>query len=80
MLRGGLTRFIRNGNLRVIAQVNEKRLQKYASIPTIKEAGFDVPYYAVFRGIVGPPQPRHHDHLHFDAAPWRYTWFRYDPS
>ncbi len=34
----------------------------------------------IFRGIVGPPQPRHHDHLHFDAAPWRYNWFRYDPS
>lgn len=47
---------IRNGNLRVIAQVNEKRLEKYASVPTIKEAGFDVPYYAVFRGIVGPPE------------------------
>ena len=46
---------IRNGNLRVIAQVNEKRLQAYANVPTVKEAGFDVPYYAVFRGIVGPP-------------------------
>ena len=43
---------IRNGNLRVIAQVNEKRLEKYANVPTIKEAGFNVPYYAVFRGIV----------------------------
>ena len=40
----------------MIAQVNEKRLEKYASVPTIKEAGFDVPYYAVFRGIVGPPE------------------------
>ena len=47
---------IRNGNLRVIAQVNEKRLEKYANVPTIKEAGFNVPYYAVFRGIVGPPE------------------------
>ncbi len=34
----------------------------------------------IFRGIVGPPRPRHHDHLHFDAAPWRYAMFGYDPS
>jgi putative tricarboxylic transport membrane protein len=46
---------IRNGNLRVIAQVAESRLKAYPQVPTMKEAGFDVPYYAVFRGIVGPP-------------------------
>lgn len=46
---------IRNGNLRVIAQVAETRLKAYPNVPTLKEAGFDVPYYAVFRGIVGPP-------------------------
>lgn len=34
----------------------------------------------IFRGIVGPPRPRHHDHLHFDAAPWRYSMFGYDRS
>jgi hypothetical protein len=34
----------------------------------------------IFRGIVGPPRPRHHDHLHLDAAPWRYTWFEHDTS
>lgn len=32
----------------------------------------------IFRGIVGPPRPRHADHLHFDAAPWRYAMFGYD--
>lgn len=32
----------------------------------------------VFRGIVGPPRPRHRDHLHLDAAPWRYAMFGYD--
>jgi hypothetical protein len=32
----------------------------------------------IFRGIVGPPRPRHSDHLHFDAAPWRYSMFGYD--
>lgn len=33
---------------------------------------------SVFRGIVGPPRPRHHDHLHLDAAPWRYAWFSHE--
>jgi hypothetical protein len=32
----------------------------------------------VIRGIVGPPARRHHDHLHLDAAPWRYGWYAYD--
>lgn len=46
---------IRNGGMRVIAQIAETRLKPYPNVPTLKEAGFDVPYYAVFRGIVGPP-------------------------
>jgi len=46
---------IRNGNMRVIAQVAERRLKAFADVPTIREAGFDVPNYAVFRGVVGPP-------------------------
>lgn len=33
----------------------------------------------IFRGIVGPPRPRHHDHLHFDAAPWRYALYAFEP-
>lgn len=33
----------------------------------------------IFRGIVGPPRPRHHDHLHLDASPWRYAMYAYDP-
>lgn len=32
----------------------------------------------IFHGIVGPPRPRHHSHLHLDAAPWRYAMFGYD--
>lgn len=32
----------------------------------------------VVRGIVGPPARRHHDHLHLDAAPWRYAWYHHD--
>lgn len=33
----------------------------------------------IFRGIVGPPRPRHGDHLHLDAAPWRYAMYGYEP-
>lgn len=32
----------------------------------------------IFRGIVGPPQRRHRNHLHLDAAPWRYAMFGYE--
>lgn len=32
----------------------------------------------IFRGIVGPPRPRHRDHLHLDASPWRYAMYAYD--
>ena len=46
---------IRNGNMRVIAQVSERRLAAYPNVPTLREAGFNVPNYAVVRGIVGPP-------------------------
>ncbi|MEM9071412.1 MAG: extensin family protein [Myxococcota bacterium] len=31
----------------------------------------------IFRGIVGPPRPRHGNHLHLDASPWRYAMFGY---
>jgi len=46
---------IRAGNMRVIAQVAEKRLPAYANVPTIKEAGFDVVNVPQVRGIVAPP-------------------------
>ena len=45
---------IRAGNLRVIAQISDKRLPPYPNIPTMKEAGFDVNVPQV-RGIVAPP-------------------------
>jgi putative tricarboxylic transport membrane protein len=46
---------IRAGNLRVLAQVSEKRLAKFPEVPTLKEAGFDVPVVPQVRGVVGPP-------------------------
>ncbi len=46
---------IRAGNMRVLAQVSEKRLPGYPNVPTLKEAGFDVPVVPQVRGVVAPP-------------------------
>jgi putative tricarboxylic transport membrane protein len=46
---------IRAGNMRVIAQIADKRLPPFPNIPTIKEAGFDIPNVPQVRGIVAPP-------------------------
>jgi len=46
---------IRAGNMRVIAQVSEKRLAGFPNVPTIKEAGYDIPVVPQVRGILMPP-------------------------
>lgn len=46
---------IRAGNMRVIAQVSDKRLAAFPNVPTIKEAGFDIVNVPQARGIVAPP-------------------------
>jgi len=46
---------VRAGKLRVIAQVNDRRLPGFPDIPTIKEAGYDIPNVPQMRGIVGAP-------------------------
>jgi putative tricarboxylic transport membrane protein len=46
---------IRAGNMRVLAQVTEQRLPKYPDVPTLREAGFDVPVVPQVRGVVAPP-------------------------
>jgi len=43
---------IRAGSLRVIAQIAEKRLPGFSNIPTLKEAGFNIPNVPQVRGIV----------------------------
>lgn len=47
---------IRAGNMRVLAQVTEKRLAGFPNVPTLREAGFDVPVVPQVRGIVAPPE------------------------
>jgi putative tricarboxylic transport membrane protein len=46
---------IRAGNMRVLAQVSDKRLSAFPNVPTLKEAGFDVPSVPQVRGVVAPP-------------------------
>ncbi|MBC7780765.1 MAG: tripartite tricarboxylate transporter substrate binding protein [Proteobacteria bacterium] len=46
---------IRAGSMRVLAQVSERRLAGYPNVPTLKEAGFDVPIVPQVRGVVAPP-------------------------
>ena len=46
---------IKAGNMRVLAQVSDKRLAGFPNVPTIKEAGYDVPNVPQVRGILMPP-------------------------
>jgi putative tricarboxylic transport membrane protein len=46
---------VRAGKLRVLAQVTAKRLEGFGDVPTLKEAGFDIPDVPQMRGIIGPP-------------------------
>jgi len=46
---------IRAGNLRVLAQVSDHRLPGFENVPTLKEAGYDVPNVPQVRGVVAPP-------------------------
>jgi len=44
---------VRAGKLRPLAQVSEGRLAAFPDVPTIKEAGFDIPNVPQMRGVVG---------------------------
>jgi putative tricarboxylic transport membrane protein len=46
---------IRAGNMRVLAQIADQRLPGFPSIPTLREAGFDVPTVPMVRAVVAPP-------------------------
>jgi putative tricarboxylic transport membrane protein len=46
---------IRAGNMRILAQVTDKRLAAFAAVPTLKEAGYDITIVPQVRGIVAPP-------------------------
>ena len=46
---------IRSGKLRAIAQIADQRIEGFPDVPTIKEAGFNIPNVPQSRGVVGPP-------------------------
>lgn len=46
---------IRGGQLRAIAQISDKRLPTFPNVPTLQEAGFNVPNVPQARGFVAPP-------------------------
>ena len=46
---------IRAGNMRLLAQVSDRRLAAYPNVPTIREAGIDVTPVPQVRGVVAPP-------------------------
>src|SRR5262245_58981866 len=46
---------VRAGKLRTITQVNDRRLPGFPDVPTIKEAGYDIPNVPQMRGVVGAP-------------------------
>jgi putative tricarboxylic transport membrane protein len=46
---------IRAGKLRALVQIADKRLAGFENVPTLPEAGFNVPNVPQARGIIGPP-------------------------
>ena len=46
---------IRSGKLRPVAQISDQRIEGFPDVPTIKEAGFNIPNVPQSRGVVGPP-------------------------
>jgi putative tricarboxylic transport membrane protein len=46
---------IRGGQMRALAQISEKRLSTFPDVPTLREAGFNVPNVPQARGFVAPP-------------------------
>jgi len=50
-----VSEYVRNGSLRAIAQITEKRLPAFPNVPTLKEAGYNVLSDPTIRGVVAPP-------------------------
>ena len=47
---------VRAGKLRPLAQISAQRLESFKDIPTVAEAGFNIPDVPQTRGVVGPPE------------------------
>lgn len=52
---GEVREYLRNGSMRLLAQMADKRMAAYPNVPLLREAGVDVPVVGSMRGIVAPP-------------------------
>lgn len=52
---GEAVELVRAEQVRVLAQVGDERLPAFKDIPTLIEAGYDIPSFPQIRGVVGPP-------------------------
>ena len=76
----GMPRHMRRGfRLRVLTHWSPRRSRDQYHADFLHRLAEELRHRPdIFRGIVGPPRPRHRDHLHLDVAPWRYAMFGYD--
>jgi putative tricarboxylic transport membrane protein len=47
--------YVRNGSMRVLAQITDKRLAAFPNVPTLREAGYNIHSDPTIRGVVSPP-------------------------
>jgi putative tricarboxylic transport membrane protein len=52
---GEVREYLRNGSMRLLAQMADKRMPAYPNVPLLREAGYDIPVVGSMRGIVAPP-------------------------
>jgi len=50
-----VSEYLRNGSLRAVAQITEKRLPAFPDVPTLREAGYNIQSDPTIRGVVAPP-------------------------
>jgi len=47
---------VRAGKLRPLVQISDRKIEGFASVPSMKEAGFPIPNVPQSRGLIGPPK------------------------
>jgi len=47
--------YLRNGSMRPIAQMGDRRMPEHPGVPTVQEAGYGIPIVRSMRGVVAPP-------------------------
>ena len=47
--------YLRNGSMRLLAQVTDRRMPAYPGVPTAREAGYNIPVVGSMRGVAAPP-------------------------